>query len=190
MAQLMARMLNFEASRRGREAEEILAGLGMRKGDAVADIGAGGGFFTFRFSREVGEAGTVFAVDTNPGYLKFIGKQAAKKDLGNVRTVAAGQGALTLPAEGLDLMFMRNVFHHLADPAGYLGELKGFLKPGGKLAIIDHSPGARGGFVRAFRHYTPEEKIIQAAEKAGFRLVKRHDFLNEESFLVFEPSPG
>jgi len=185
MARWMARLLNFEAARPAKGADEILSRLGLRAGMAVADVGAGGGYFTFLFSRAVGEKGAVYAVETKPDFLDFIQKQAGKMGLGNIRTVPGGKEALSLPEAGIDLAFLRNVFHHLADPIPFLEGLKGFLKPTGKIAIIDHGPGSRGGFVRAFRHFTPEEDIIRAAEKAGYRLVEKYHCLPGQSFLVF-----
>lgn len=188
MAQWMARLLNFEASRPAKRADEILNKVRLREGDTVADIGAGGGYFAFLFSRAVGEKGTVYAADTKPDFRDFIQRQAAKKGLGNIRTVPAGEGTLSLPENGVDLIFLRNVFHHLDDSTTYLQGMKGFLKPGGQVAIIDHGPGTRGGFVRIFKHFTPEEDIIGAAETAGYRLVEKHDSLPGQSFLVFEMS--
>jgi len=185
MAKWMAKMLNFEASRPGKGAVEILRLLRLQEGQTVADVGAGGGYFTFLFSREVGEKGAVFAVDEKPGFLQFIRDQAAEKNLNNVRVIPAGDFPASLPAGGIDLIFMRNVFHHLEDPPAFLSTLKKILKPQGKMVIIDHRPGKGGGFVRIFRHFTPEEEIVRAAEKAGFRFFKRHDCLVSESFLVF-----
>ncbi len=178
-------MLNFEAARPSKRADEILSRLGLQNGMIVADVGAGGGYFTFLFSPAVGEKGTVYAVEAKPDFLDFIQKQARKMGLGNIKTVPARDEGLPLPEGEIDLVFLRNVFHHLTDPVPYLEGLKRFLKPGGRVAVIDHGPASRGGFIKAFHHFTPEEDIIHAAQKAGFLLAERHDCLPGQSFLVF-----
>ena len=106
MANLMAKMFNWEASRPKYMADEIVERLHLREGDAVADIGSGGGFFTFLASAKVGENGTVYAVDTNGSNLAFIETQAAKNGLGNVKTVHAEGEDLDLPEGGIDRVFL------------------------------------------------------------------------------------
>lgn len=48
----------------------------LKEGDVVGDIGAGGGYFSFEFSRAVGENGKVYAIDTNQKSLDYIGSKA------------------------------------------------------------------------------------------------------------------
>lgn len=188
MTSWMARMFNWEASRAKFKAPEIVERLQLREGDAVADIGSGGGFFTFLFSGKVGGGGTVYAVDTRTGNLDYIRTKAAGKGLENVKTVLAGEDKLGLPEGGIDKVFLRNVFHHLDDPASYFSALRKYLKPDAKVVVIDHRERTKGIFVGCFRHYTPEGDIISALEEAGFRLTGRFDFLSAQSFLEFELS--
>ena len=190
MAHLMARMFNWEASRPKHKADEIVEQLDLKNGDTVADIGSGGGFFTFLFSAKVGENGTVFAVDTNRGNLAFIEAQAEKNGLGNVKTVLSEGEDLDLPEGGIDRVFLRNVYHHLDEPASFFGRIRKYLKRDGKVVIIDHKETTKGGFVRFLKHYTPEEDIVGALGKSGFKVGESADFLPSQSFLVFEVSEG
>ncbi|MBN2720179.1 MAG: class I SAM-dependent methyltransferase [Proteobacteria bacterium] len=185
MSRWKAMMFNFEASRKQEEVRETVRALRLGKGQTVADIGAGGGYFSFLFSAEVGREGRVFAVDTNEDFLEFIREQAAAGGFDNVETILAGEGPLALPEKGVDVFFLRNVFHHFGEPASCLEDLRKFLRPGGRIAIIDHRPDSRGGFVRVFKHHASEEEIVRAAEKAGFELFEKHDGLKSQSFLVF-----
>jgi len=190
MASLMAKMFNWEASRPKYMADEIVERLGLSKGDVVADIGSGGGFFAFMFSAKVGENGTVYAVDTSGGNLAFVKTQAAKKGLGNVKTVLTEGEELNLPENGIDRVFLRNGYHHLKEPASYFGRIRRFIKPGGKVVIIDHKENTKGGFVGLFKHYTPEEDIVSALAQSGYKLAESSDFLPAQSFLVFEMTEG
>jgi predicted methyltransferase len=92
---------------------------------------------------------------------------------------------MSLPEAGLDLVFARNVFHHLHEPGDYFRNLKKYLKPGGKVAIIDHKPKRGFGFVALFKHHTPGETVVQEMEKAGYRLMKSFDFLQDQTFNLF-----
>jgi ubiquinone/menaquinone biosynthesis C-methylase UbiE len=62
---LKAEMFNIEASNHRSKPDEVLNALRLRQGQAVADIGAGGGYFSLRFAEILGRNGRVFAVDTN-----------------------------------------------------------------------------------------------------------------------------
>jgi arsenite methyltransferase len=188
MTSWLARMFNWEASRAKYKAHEIVERLQLNEGDIIADIGSGGGFFTSIFSGKVGESGTVYAVDTRRNNLDYIQTQVAKKGLGNVKTVLADDDRMDLPEGGIDKVFLRNVFHHLENPASYFSEIRKYMKPDGKIVIIDHRERTKGLFVGHFKHFTPEEDIVKALAVSGFKLSERSDFLPAQSFLVFELS--
>jgi arsenite methyltransferase len=188
MTSLMARMFNWEASRPKYKAQEIVDRFHLNEGDAVADVGSGGGYFTFLFSGEVGESGTVFAVDVSRGNLEYIRSQAERRGLGNVKTVLAGENPMDLPEGGIDKMFLRNVFHHIKDPGSYFSGIRRFLKPDAKIVIIDHEKKTKGIFVGILKHYTPVENIVDTLAESGFQLCDRSGFLPTQSFLVFELS--
>jgi ubiquinone/menaquinone biosynthesis C-methylase UbiE len=190
MVNLMARMFNWEASRAKYKAREIVEQLDLNEGDVVADIGSGGGFFTYLFSERVGESGKVYAVDTSRSNLAYIEARVAEKGLQNVKAVPTDGYELDLPEGAIDKVFTRNVYHHLKEPASYFSGIKKYLKPDGKVVIIDHREKTKGGFVGLFKHYTPEEDIVSAMAKSGFKLSESSDFLPAQSFLVFEMSGG
>src|SRR5260370_36463777 len=60
---------------------EVLAALGLKPGEVVADIGAGSGYFTMRFARAVGPEGRVYAVDIAARVLEYLKKEARKQNL-------------------------------------------------------------------------------------------------------------
>lgn len=108
-----------------------------------------------------------------------------KKGLDNVETVLVTEDSLTLPEKSLDLVFMRNVTHHIPNRAEYFGKLKALLKPEGRIAIIEYRRGGRFSFRRMFGHYVPREIIIEEMSEAGYRLEEDLDFLSEQSFTIF-----
>ncbi|MCP8312317.1 MAG: class I SAM-dependent methyltransferase [Candidatus Methylarchaceae archaeon HK02M1] len=180
-----AKMFNRKASDPKNKPDQILETLELQLGQNIADIGAGGGYFSLRFAYAIGKEGKVYAVDTNPEFLEFIRTSAKEKGFYNVETILATEDRLDLPEKSLDLVFMRNVTHHLSDRVEYFRNLSGFLKPQGKIAIIEYKKGGLFSFRRIFGHYIPNEIIVEDMKEAGYRLDKKFDFLSEQSFTIF-----
>jgi len=180
-----AKMFNRKASDPKNKPDQILETLVLQPGQNVADIGAGGGYFSLRFAEAVGNEGHVFAVDTDSNFLEFIKESAKEKGLYNIETVLATEDGLTL-SESVDLVFMRNVCHHIPNRMEYFRKLENSLKPDGRVAIIEYKRG--GGlfsFRRMFGHYVPKEIIVEEMNKARYQLEKAFDFLPEQSFTIF-----
>lgn len=178
-------MLNREAASPARQPERIVESLQIREGSSIADLGSGGGYFTLKFARKVGRAGTVYAIDTQQNYLDFIRRRAEQEGLENITFVLGTEEGIAEPEAAVDLIFARNMFHHINDPAKYFHHLTRFLKLGGKVAIIDHKPKGGFSFVSLFKHHTSEEIILQEMEKAGYFKLKSFDFLPKQTFIIF-----
>jgi arsenite methyltransferase len=181
---LFLKLLNREASSPKSKPDEIIASLPIHEGSAVADIGSGGGYFTLLFAGKVGKAGRVFAVDVKPKYLDFVRRSAERAGVDTISYVPGGSD-LALPEAGLDLIFARNVYHHLPEPESYFRGLREYLKPGGQVAIIEHKPKRGLGFVALFKHHTAKTTIVQDMEKAGYAVVRSFDFLPDQTFTLF-----
>ena len=98
----------------------------------------------------------------------------------NVETIHVTEEELYLP-EKADLIFMRNVCHHLRNRVEYFRKLRHFLKPYGKVAIIEHSKPIHV----IFKHYVPKEIIVKEMEEAGFIVEQEFDFLPNQYFIIF-----
>lgn len=160
--------------------ERVVADLALAPGARVADLGAGGGYFTFRLAHAVGREGLVFAVDVDPDMVDFLGKQAAEQGLANVRPVLAAADDPRLP-ERVDLVFTSNTYHHLENRVAYFSALRErALAPGGRVAIVEYRPEITS-------HATTRETIEREMVSAGFRLEKSFDYLERQHFLVFAP---
>jgi arsenite methyltransferase len=164
---------------------EVVAALAIRSGDRVADLGSGGGYFTFRLAQAVGPAGKVYAVDVDSALLDDLAERAKEQGYGNVARVLAKYDDPMLPESGVDLVFTSNVYHHLEDRVKYFSNAAKYLRPGGRVAIIDFRDA---GFAGAIGHATPVELIKKEMGEAGYRLKREYDFLEKQSFLVFSRS--
>jgi len=183
-----AKMFNRKAARRQSKADVILTTLNIQPGQTIADIGSGGGFFTFLFSQLVGEKGKIYAIDTNKDFLEFINKQAVKQGLTNITTVLATEEVIPLPSHSVDLLFVRSVYHHLQNRTSYFTEAKKLLIAQGRIAIIEFSQqGSKLSFHRRCGHNVPKETIVEEMSTAGFQVSASFDFLPVQSFTIFTP---
>lgn len=182
-----AEYFNSTASDEDSKPDEILEALAIQPGSTVADLGAGGGFFAFEFAKATGATGVVYAIDINPDYLEYIKKNAEEKGLTQIKTVQAEPDSMPLPKGSVDLLFTRNVYHHLMGRTEYFKDLKKILKPGARVAIIDYKPEAMNLAMKS--HATDPNVIKEEMKQAGFKLIKEHDFLERQSFLIFQTGP-
>ena len=175
-------MLNKRAALPESRPAEVLKSLDIHDGDIIGDIGTGGGYFTFEFSKKVGKKGRVYSIDTNQKSLDFVNNNS--NEVNNIKTILANENGFLLP-EKVDIFFLRNVFHHLPEPVQYFKNLKQFLKEDGRITLIEYKKKGFS-FVGLFGHYTPEETIIDMMEKAGFYVSEKFDFLDTQSFMIFK----
>lgn len=180
--------LNLHAASADSQAERIISELSINKGHTIADIGSGGGYFTIAFARLVGKSGHVYAVDTKSSILAYVDNLAEKEGLKNIISVLGGEDEVVLPKKAMDLIFIRNVFHHLKNPSGYMQRLRPFLKPDGKIVVIDHKPNGGGLYVRLFHHHTPESTVLQVMSDAGYQPVAKFEYLSQQNFQIFQLS--
>jgi ubiquinone/menaquinone biosynthesis C-methylase UbiE len=124
----------------GLRTDEVIGRLNLKPGDVVADLGAGTGLFSLPLARAV-PSGRVYAVELDEGFLTQI---RAKAKAGNVPNIVPVLGKFTdpaLPARDVDVAFFHDVLHHVENRAAYLKSVAGYLKPAGRIAVIEFNPG-------------------------------------------------
>jgi len=121
----------------GLKREDVVRCLALKPGDVIADIGAGTGAYSMAFAKAVGPTGTVLAVDIWPELLSYIEVKAKRENLLNVRGVLAARDDPRLQTQHVDVAFFHDVFHNVNDREAYLRVLASYLKPGGRIAIIE-----------------------------------------------------
>jgi len=179
---MKARMFNRQASDPQSKPDDVLKALALQPGQKVADLGAGGGYFSLRFAEEVGAQGHVYALDTDSGKIEFMRKSIAEEGVGNIEVVLVGKENLTLP-EKVDMIFLRNVYHHISNRVQYFSQLRQYLKPNGRIAIVEHKGG--GGFHSLFEHRVSPEAIIEEMTSAGYLTAESLGMLPKQSFIIF-----
>ena len=120
-----------------KEADQLIAGLDLKPGMSVADLGAGSGYHTVRLARMLGPDGRVFAQDVMPKYLADLQKRVRKEGLQNVTLVRGEPHNPRLPAGSVDAAILVHMYHEIAQPFAFLHNLVPALKPGARVGIVD-----------------------------------------------------
>jgi ubiquinone/menaquinone biosynthesis C-methylase UbiE len=140
------RWSNEDSRDDAREADSVMALLGVRPGTRVADIGAGDGYYVVRLSPRVGPGGRVFAEDITPRYVRALRQRIARAGLGNVTVVLGEPHDPRLPPASADLVLMIHMYHEIEQPYGLLYNLYPALRPGARVAVLDlDRPTSRHG---------------------------------------------
>jgi SAM-dependent methyltransferase len=175
-----------EASRDGAgEAERVMSLLGVRAGLAVADIGAGSGYYTVRLARRVGPTGHVFAEDVVPEYLERLARRLANEGLAGSVTVFRGDPHdPRLPPGSVDIAFLVHMYHEVQQPYGLLWNLRPALRTGARVAVVDARKQTEV-------HGTPPDLLRCELAAVGFRQTAFYDLQESTYLAVFvPPSPG
>ncbi|HEY3131434.1 MAG TPA: class I SAM-dependent methyltransferase [Acidobacteriota bacterium] len=160
---------------------QVIAALHLRKRDAVADIGAGSGVFSRPLAREI-DPGILYAVDIDPELLNHINATCKEQKITNVRTVLAATNDPKLP-EKVDLIFLCDTVHHIANPDRYVSKLPSYLKRGGRIAVIDfreHWPAGHESM-----SFTPEQ-LQGWMNAAGMKKVEDLKIPTNAFFHIYE----
>ena len=169
-----------------RKAGEMLAFIGVKPGDRVADIFPGGGYFTRIFAKAVGPAGKVYGVVRTPPKTDTLTTNPAFPNI----SLAVGPWEDFNPAEKLDVIFSSQFQHDLYNPeygaagGGPAGVDKvnramfNALKPGGVLIIVDHAgrPGTGYSEMNTL-HRIDQPVVVESLTKAGFKLESESQML-------------
>ncbi len=116
---------------------KLIKALDIKDGMVVADVGAGSGYHTFMISPLVGEKGKVIASDIQQEMLDLVTKKAKEKKVTNVEPVKGTTTDPKLPAGGVDLILLVDVYHEFDHPFEMTEKMVDALKPGGRLVFVE-----------------------------------------------------
>jgi predicted methyltransferase len=164
--------------------DEVMDHLGISDGARVADIGAGGGWFTVRLARRVGPNGVVYAEDIQRQMIESIARRVKREGLSNVQTVLGTPGDPRLPG-GLRAVLMVDTYTQLSDATALLSHIAAALAPNGRLGIVDFKRDGAGGPGPPIEERVDPDAVKAHAAAAGLTLVGEETFLRYQYFLIF-----
>lgn len=170
--------------------DEMLTYLNIQKGEAIADIGCGSGFFSYWFAKAVGREGTVYATEINQDALAYLEHLNKIEDLG-IQTRISKLNDLCLEENSVDTIFMCSMYHavYIASIEFVKDQLiesvKKALRPNGRWIIVDNSITSNG----VPSYYGPgieKELVIAQLNYYGFQLKEEKQFIPQRYILQFE----
>jgi SAM-dependent methyltransferase len=164
--------------------DDVIRALDIAAGQTIADIGAGGGYFTERFARVIGPGGRVYATDVQDVMIRKLQRRAEKRQLANVTVVHGTFEDPCLPAGSCDLAFFSSVYKEIDQRVDYMQKIRSALKPEGRVAILEYRLDADAPGPPRDRRLA-EATVIAEMQAAGFIPIQSFDFLPREYFLVF-----
>lgn len=168
-----------------KQPEKVIDVFGVKKGETVADIGAGTGFYSFRLAARVGAEGKVFAVEIEDELLKYIRDKMDKNNVTNIIPVKSSDSGPNLPPASCDKIIVTNCYYYFKDPVMFMENTLKALKPGGLVAIVDLDKAKVSKKNKNRDKLSLPGEIVEEMKSAGLVLFESHDFLSTRFFLLF-----
>ena len=167
-----------------RDPDAVVAALEVRPGMIVGDLGPGYGHFTLRLAHAVEPDGVVYALDASQDTLDDLRRAADDRGITTLRTVLVRRDRLEIP-EPVDLLFVSATYHHLPEAQTYFEQARAYLRPGGKVAILE---SRREGLLARWHgpHASAPRRVISDMGLAGYRLITTHDVVRGYWFGIFD----
>jgi ubiquinone/menaquinone biosynthesis C-methylase UbiE len=171
------------------EAEEVMQLAGVKPGMSVADVGAGGGYYTVRLARIVGPKGRVLAEDIIPETRDRLSDRIQRENLDNVAVKLGTADNPMLPQGSFDRIFLVHMYHEVASPYAFLWHLRESVKPGGLVIVVDSNRPVQ-------RHGIPPAQLKCELAALALQPVKSTFLTGGEVYLMAfkvagpRPDPG
>ncbi len=156
---------------------ELIAAMHIQPGMTVADIGTGTGYMLPFLSSAVGTGGKVFGEDIQADFLD----RARAKHVPNTELILGTVTDPKLPPSSVDIALVLDVYHHFDYTEQLLAAIRGALKPGARLVIVDYykSASPSPGHIRAER-----DEVAAEVERNGFHLIDKRDHLPKTQYML------
>jgi len=161
----------------------IISKLELKPGQVVADLGAGPGVISLPMAKAVTPNGKVYAVDIDQAFIDHIAMRAREQKIANVKPILGRVTDPALPAQDVDVALFHDVLHHIRDRATYLKTTAKYVKPNGRIAIVELSP-TRGSHKDEPELQITKEQVKAWLAVAGFTPVQEFDGLPEDKWFV------
>lgn len=169
--------------------------IDIKPGQAVVDVGAGPGYYTFRFAKKLGPTGKVYAIDTVRDHLKYIDKTARRTGIRNVEIVHTDGRTLGLAQKKVDAVFMCSLYHNIyamsteRERTELIESIAKALNDDGVLYLLDNGLVAPGT-LPYHGPYIAKELVIGQLHAYGFELIADQQPIPQRFLLAFKKRKG
>jgi ubiquinone/menaquinone biosynthesis C-methylase UbiE len=169
----------------GLKIEQVVAALKLKPGDVVADLGAGTGLFEPQLAYAIGTRGRVYAVEIDKGFLDEIDRKVDELHISSIETVLGTPTDPKLPTRNVDLALMHDVLHHVEQRQAYLKAAEKYLKPSGRIAVVEFNPKDSPHKADAKLVVSKEQGAAMMAE-AGFVVAEDVALFPDKWFVIYK----
>ena len=160
----------------------------------MCEVGAGSGELSIAAARVVGPTGRVYSSELGDDRITSLRANIARSGMAQITVVEGAPDRTNFPDAGCDALFMRNVYHHFADPAVMAASIVAALRPGARVAIVDFMPRGKEAASPADRdesatHGVSAGSVVREMTAAGLTLVRSEDAA-QRWFMVVLSKPG
>ncbi len=165
--------------------DEVVMSLNLKPGDVIADIGAGDGYFTKRFAKAVSPGGQALGLEITSSKVEYMMKDAERSGLNSYKALLIDSDDPGLKPGSVDIVFMCNAYHHLANRVEYLKRLSKSLKKNGRVVIVDFYKKPLPVGPSSLDHKLAREVVLEEFKEAGYSLQGDQDLLPYQYYLEF-----
>jgi len=162
----------------------VVKAIELEPGDIIVDIGAGTGYFTRLFAMAVSPEGKAIGLDIEESMVNHMKEDAIKLGLNNYDAKVVPTDDAGLAPNSVDVIFLSNTYHHIANRVDYFKAVAKGLKKNGRVVIVDFYKDSKIGPPRD--HKLAKAVALTEMKEAGYRLVKTHNVLEHQYFLEFK----
>jgi 2-polyprenyl-3-methyl-5-hydroxy-6-metoxy-1,4-benzoquinol methylase len=166
----------------GLKIDYIIQKLDLKPGQIVADIGAGPGVLSIPLAKAVAPGGKVYAEDIDKAFFDHVDKRAREQRVTNVVNVLGEANDPKLPARDVDVALFHDVLHHIENRAAFLKATASYVKPGGRVAIVELPTD--GSHKNEPALVVTKDQVKGWMADAGFKPVQEFDGLNEGKWFI------
>lgn len=173
------------------KSSEIMSQLPIKNGDVIVDLGSGSGYYSYKFSKIIGNSGKVYSLDTKNGHLDFINNFTKSNSINNIVTVKVGDDQGYKIPEKADYVYLCSLYHIVYgvfshdERENFIMSIVNSLKDNGKLIIVDNCP-VNDSTLPYHGPYISKELIISQLSYYGFELVEYYQTIPQRYVLVFK----
>lgn len=162
---------------------DVIHMIGPLAGKTIADIGAGSGYFSFRF---VHEAEKVIAIDIDQELIGLMNQEKMfyRQEIQNrIEARLAEPDDPNLKDREVDVVFLSNTYPYIKNRIQYLKNLIPKFKPGGKIMIVDFKKKLTP-FGPSQKNRMAQSEVEQEIISAGYQLLLSDDLKLEYQYII------
>lgn len=163
---------------------KLIDALQVKKGQTVADVGCGNGFYSLQLAKLVGPKGRVLAVDIQPEMLELLRQRADEAGIHNIQPILSSQADPKLPAGEVDLILLVDVYHEFSYPRRMLQAMRASLSHDGRIALAEYRMEDPTVPIKLL-HKMTKQQIRKEYNANGLKLVREYDGLPWQHLMFF-----